>query len=177
MVSPKCLLFILFQLCLTAASHSLRKHLVLLLMVNAGNSPLKYLDVRLLRLDVKNTLLMLLFCLKGPRVFHIFEVPDSTRFYFGKTIKVMWSKNSRRMAFLRPVLYGSWSSSCTHRVRIALQLKGIDYEMRPIRREELVNINLILEYSKLDFEFRSTLNFFASIPVLPSLFLSMESPS
>jgi glutathione S-transferase len=44
------------------------------------------------------------------------------------------------MAFLRPILYGYWSSSCTWRVRIALQYKGIDYEMRSIQRDELVSL-------------------------------------
>ena len=32
----------------------------------------------------------------------------------------------------RPVLYDYWRSSAAYRVRIALNLKGIDYERRPI---------------------------------------------
>ncbi|KAM3254146.1 hypothetical protein ACQJBY_047958 [Aegilops geniculata] len=32
----------------------------------------------------------------------------------------------------RPILYSYWRSSCSHRVRIALNLKGIDYEYRAV---------------------------------------------
>jgi maleylacetoacetate isomerase len=32
----------------------------------------------------------------------------------------------------RPILYDYWRSSACYRVRIALNLKGIDYEMRPV---------------------------------------------
>uniref|UniRef100_A0A0E0MKP4 glutathione transferase n=1 Tax=Oryza punctata TaxID=4537 RepID=A0A0E0MKP4_ORYPU len=34
----------------------------------------------------------------------------------------------------KPVLYSVWMSSCSYRVRIALNLKGIDYEYRAVRR-------------------------------------------
>ena len=49
-----------------------------------------------------------------------------------------------------PVLYGYWRSSCSYRVRIALNLKGIDYASRSVHlvrdggeqhREEYRNIN------------------------------------
>ncbi|VAI13113.1 unnamed protein product [Triticum turgidum subsp. durum] len=32
----------------------------------------------------------------------------------------------------RPILYSYWRSSCSHRVRIALNLKGIDYEYKAV---------------------------------------------
>lgn len=32
----------------------------------------------------------------------------------------------------KPILYGYYRSSCSWRVRIALAVKGIDYELRPI---------------------------------------------
>ena len=32
----------------------------------------------------------------------------------------------------RPILYDYWRSSAAYRVRIALKLKGVDYETRPI---------------------------------------------
>ncbi|TKR72964.1 hypothetical protein L596_020342 [Steinernema carpocapsae] len=32
----------------------------------------------------------------------------------------------------RPILYNNWKSSCSWRVRIALALKGIDYEYKPV---------------------------------------------
>jgi len=32
----------------------------------------------------------------------------------------------------RPVLYSYWRSTCSFRVRIALNLKGVDYEYRPV---------------------------------------------
>jgi len=51
----------------------------------------------------------------------------------------MLYKTSRHNMALRGILYGYWSSSCTWRVRAALQFKGIDYEVRPIKREELKN--------------------------------------
>lgn len=34
----------------------------------------------------------------------------------------------------KPVLYSEWMSSCSYRVRIALNLKGIDYEYRAVTR-------------------------------------------
>jgi len=36
------------------------------------------------------------------------------------------------MSHDRPVLYGYWRSTAAYRVRIALNLKGIDYENRPV---------------------------------------------
>ncbi|KQJ91858.1 glutathione S-transferase [Brachypodium distachyon] len=36
------------------------------------------------------------------------------------------------MATAKPILYGSWISSCSHRVRIALNLKGLDYEYKAV---------------------------------------------
>uniref|UniRef100_A0A8R7QHY3 GST N-terminal domain-containing protein n=1 Tax=Triticum urartu TaxID=4572 RepID=A0A8R7QHY3_TRIUA len=30
----------------------------------------------------------------------------------------------------KPILYSKWFSSCSHRVRIALNLKGVDFEYR-----------------------------------------------
>lgn len=33
---------------------------------------------------------------------------------------------------VKPILYGYWRSSCSWRVRIALHLKGIDFEQRII---------------------------------------------
>ena len=36
----------------------------------------------------------------------------------------------------RPILYDYWRSSAAYRVRIALNLKGIDYESRPIDLRE-----------------------------------------
>ncbi|MGD9292669.1 MAG: glutathione S-transferase N-terminal domain-containing protein, partial [Gammaproteobacteria bacterium] len=50
----------------------------------------------------------------------------------------------------RPALYSYWRSSAAYRVRIALNLKGIDYECRPVhlvrdggeqRRPEYLAIN------------------------------------
>ncbi|XP_047076743.1 glutathione S-transferase Z1-like [Lolium rigidum] len=32
----------------------------------------------------------------------------------------------------RPILYSYWRSSCSHRVRIALNLKGVDYEYKAV---------------------------------------------
>jgi maleylacetoacetate isomerase len=36
------------------------------------------------------------------------------------------------MAKAKPILYGAWISSCSHRVRIALNLKGVDYEYKAV---------------------------------------------
>ncbi|XP_040385310.1 glutathione S-transferase-like [Oryza brachyantha] len=36
----------------------------------------------------------------------------------------------------KPVLYSAWISSCSYRVRIALNLKGIDYEYRAVTRSD-----------------------------------------
>ncbi|KAG2615321.1 glutathione S-transferase [Panicum virgatum] len=36
------------------------------------------------------------------------------------------------MATARPILYNAWISSCSHRVRIALNLKGVDYEYKSV---------------------------------------------
>ncbi|VAI34670.1 unnamed protein product [Triticum turgidum subsp. durum] len=36
------------------------------------------------------------------------------------------------MAAAKPILYGAWISSCSHRVRIALNLKGVDYEYKAV---------------------------------------------
>ncbi|RCV15929.1 hypothetical protein SETIT_3G096900v2 [Setaria italica] len=36
------------------------------------------------------------------------------------------------MATAKPILYGAWISSCSHRVRIALNLKGVDYEYKSV---------------------------------------------
>ena len=36
----------------------------------------------------------------------------------------------------RPILYEYWRSSAAYRVRIALHLKGVDYESRPIDLRE-----------------------------------------
>ncbi|XP_051185482.1 glutathione S-transferase isoform X2 [Lolium perenne] len=36
------------------------------------------------------------------------------------------------MAKGKPILYGAWISSCSHRVRIALNLKGVDYEYKAV---------------------------------------------
>jgi len=36
------------------------------------------------------------------------------------------------MATAKPILYGAWISSCSHRVRIALNLKGVDYEYKAV---------------------------------------------
>ncbi|KAI6190956.1 Gstz1 [Aphelenchoides bicaudatus] len=58
------------------------------------------------------------------------------------------------MNFFRPILYGYWSSSSVWRVRIALQYKGIDYEVRPVKREDLKNLDFV------------RLNPTASVPVL-----------
>ncbi|KAK0403212.1 hypothetical protein QR680_016784 [Steinernema hermaphroditum] len=33
---------------------------------------------------------------------------------------------------MKPILYNNWKSSCSWRIRIALALKGIDYEYRPV---------------------------------------------
>ncbi|KAI6174408.1 putative maleylacetoacetate isomerase 2 isoform X2 [Aphelenchoides besseyi] len=41
------------------------------------------------------------------------------------------------MSFLRPVLYGSWSSSCTWRVRCALHHKGIEFDVQPMAKDDL----------------------------------------
>ncbi|CAF2042025.1 unnamed protein product [Brassica rapa subsp. narinosa] len=41
-------------------------------------------------------------------------------------------------------LYSYWKSSCSHRVRIALTLKGIEYEyvpVNPLKRDEFLKIN------------------------------------
>ncbi|OEL37884.1 Glutathione S-transferase [Dichanthelium oligosanthes] len=36
------------------------------------------------------------------------------------------------MATAKPILYSAWISSCSFRVRIALNLKGVDYEYRAV---------------------------------------------
>ncbi|KAK3136347.1 hypothetical protein QOZ80_5BG0432300 [Eleusine coracana subsp. coracana] len=36
------------------------------------------------------------------------------------------------MAAAKPILYNGWISSCSHRVRIALNLKGVDYEYKAV---------------------------------------------
>ncbi|ONM33633.1 glutathione transferase18 [Zea mays] len=36
------------------------------------------------------------------------------------------------MATEKPILYNAWISSCSHRVRIALNLKGVDYEYKSV---------------------------------------------
>ncbi|CAL4896524.1 unnamed protein product [Urochloa decumbens] len=36
------------------------------------------------------------------------------------------------MAKAKPILYNAWISSCSHRVRIALNLKGVDYEYKSV---------------------------------------------
>ncbi|XP_034583789.1 glutathione S-transferase isoform X2 [Setaria viridis] len=36
------------------------------------------------------------------------------------------------MATAKPILYGAWISSCSHRVRIVLNLKGVDYEYKSV---------------------------------------------
>ncbi|KAI6197883.1 hypothetical protein M3Y94_01277900 [Aphelenchoides besseyi] len=43
----------------------------------------------------------------------------------------------RKMSFLRPVLYGSWSSSCTWRVRCALHHKRIEFDVQPMAKDDL----------------------------------------
>ncbi|CAD5229014.1 unnamed protein product [Bursaphelenchus okinawaensis] len=51
-----------------------------------------------------------------------------------------------RMASLRPILYGRWSSSCTWRVQNALEYKGIQYEGRHVhvdqqKSEQFLHLN------------------------------------
>ncbi|AQK40472.1 Glutathione S-transferase [Zea mays] len=41
------------------------------------------------------------------------------------------------MAASKPILYSAWISSCSFRVRIALNLKGVDYEYRAVTRNDL----------------------------------------
>ncbi|TVU51399.1 hypothetical protein EJB05_02828, partial [Eragrostis curvula] len=36
------------------------------------------------------------------------------------------------MSRAKPILYNAWISSCSHRVRIALNLKGVDYEYKSV---------------------------------------------
>ncbi|CAN6330834.1 unnamed protein product [Urochloa humidicola] len=36
------------------------------------------------------------------------------------------------MGTAKPILYNAWISSCSHRVRIALNLKGVDYEYKSV---------------------------------------------
>ncbi|XP_062204260.1 glutathione S-transferase isoform X2 [Phragmites australis] len=36
------------------------------------------------------------------------------------------------MATAKPILYNFWFSSCSHRVRIALNIKGVDYEYKSV---------------------------------------------
>uniref|UniRef100_A0A0E0BQE5 glutathione transferase n=1 Tax=Oryza glumipatula TaxID=40148 RepID=A0A0E0BQE5_9ORYZ len=36
------------------------------------------------------------------------------------------------MASSKPILYGAWISSCSHRIRIVLNLKGVDYEYKSV---------------------------------------------
>ncbi|XP_062202480.1 glutathione S-transferase-like isoform X2 [Phragmites australis] len=40
------------------------------------------------------------------------------------------------MAAAKPILYSAWISSCSFRVRIALNLKGVDYEYRAVIRTD-----------------------------------------
>ncbi|RLN29677.1 glutathione S-transferase-like [Panicum miliaceum] len=40
------------------------------------------------------------------------------------------------MAAAKPILYSAWISSCSFRVRIALNLKGVDYEYRAVTRSD-----------------------------------------
>jgi len=49
------------------------------------------------------------------------------------------------MAAAKPILYSAWISSCSFRVRIALNLKGVDYEYRAVTRTDpdYENINPI----------------------------------
>jgi len=49
------------------------------------------------------------------------------------------------MAAAKPILYSAWISSCSVRVRIALNLKGVDYEYRAVTRTDpdYENINPI----------------------------------
>ena len=32
----------------------------------------------------------------------------------------------------KPIIHGYWRSGCTYRCRIAMQLKGIEYEYKPV---------------------------------------------
>ena len=48
----------------------------------------------------------------------------------------------------RPILYDYWRSSAAYRVRIALNLKGIDYESRPIDLRE--DVQKSAEYRALN---------------------------
>ncbi|XP_017122700.1 probable maleylacetoacetate isomerase 1 [Drosophila elegans] len=51
----------------------------------------------------------------------------------------------------KPILYSNWSSSCSWRVRVALAIKGIDYEIKPTSLLKTVNDNAYTEeYRKVN---------------------------